>query len=178
MTRGGQATRGDAAMKPKAVGLVGDGANSNQVRVHKVINRKLTDAAGKGGREVLEVVRAELDHMNGVNLATALHRIARSCVENEAEHAASSQLAAIQEVLSHPAFPALLAAIERSSKESLVGGREAEEIYMPAQCASIVAWSLAWLNLRQSKLFNLLGEVLSKVEESDLAKTAEARRPR
>lgn len=144
-------------MKPKAVGLVGDGTNGSQMRIHKVINRKLTDAAGKGGRGVLEVVRVELDHMNGVNLATALHRIARRCVENEAEHSASSQQA-IKEVLAHPAFPALLAAVERSSKESLAG-REAEDIYMPAQCASIVAWSLAWLNLRQSKLFAVLGEL-------------------
>lgn len=157
MSRGGQFSRSDAGMKPKAVGLVGDGTNGSQVRIHKVINRKLTDAAGKGGRGVLEVVRVELDHMNGVNLATALHRIARRCVENEAEHSASSQQA-IKEVLAHPAFPALLAAVERSSKESLAG-REAEDIYMPAQCASIVAWSLAWLNLRQSKLFAVLGEL-------------------
>eukprot|EP00434_Breviolum_minutum_P029296 symbB.v1.2.025911.t1/scaffold2550.1/size76503/5 len=124
----------------------------------QVINRKLTDAAGKGGRGVLEVVRVELDHMNGVNLATALHRIARRCVENEADHSASSQQA-INEVLSHPAFPALLEAVEQRSKESLAGGREAEEIHMPAQCASIVAWSLAWLHLRQSKLFIVLGEL-------------------
>lgn len=158
MARGVRFSRGDAAVKPKAVGLVGDASTSTQVRIHKVINRKLTDAAGKGGQGVLEVVRVELDHMNGVNLATALHRIARRCVENEADHSASSQQA-INEVLSHPAFPALLEAVEQRSKESLAGGREAEEIHMPAQCASIVAWSLAWLHLRQSKLFIVLGEL-------------------
>lgn len=157
----------DDSQKPKAVGLVGDArSGSNQVRLHKAINRKLTDAAGRGGRGVLDVVRVQLNHMNGVNLATALHRIARRCVESEGECASPAAQQAINEVLSHPAFPALLEAVERQSAASLrVERREAEDAPMPAQCASIVAWSLAWLNLRQPKLFEVLGELASSCLE-------------
>eukprot|EP00435_Cladocopium_sp_Y103_P025757 s197_g6.t1 len=37
MSRGGQFSRSDAGMKPKAVGLVGDGTNGSQVRIHKAV---------------------------------------------------------------------------------------------------------------------------------------------
>ncbi|CAJ1347813.1 unnamed protein product [Effrenium voratum] len=150
-------------VKPKAVGLVGDAVQpSNQVRLHKAINRKLTDAAAKaGGCGVLDVVCVELTHMNGVNLATALHRLARDFANNEAGLPGGAQ--ALSEVTSHAAFPALLEAVRQRAME-VVAEREAGkqsdgDSGMPAQCASIVAWSLAWLNLKERALLQTLAEL-------------------
>ena len=46
----------------------------------KRINRKLTQAANKDATAVLDLVSEELSLMNCVNMATALHRIARHSV--------------------------------------------------------------------------------------------------
>lgn len=100
--------------------------------------------------------------MNGVNLATAMHRIARQCTEGESAPNATASSDAIHEVISHPAFNALLRAVEMQATAARIqiadGPADAEEI-MPAQCASILAWSLASLGVCNLTLLEELAEL-------------------
>ena len=50
------------------------------LKQRKRINRKLTQAANGNATAVLDLVSEELALMNGVNMATALHRVARHSV--------------------------------------------------------------------------------------------------
>lgn len=160
-----------------AEGEFGTGTASNAQRflkVNKAINRRLTEAASSGGIfALLDIVKRELMRMNGVNMATALHRVARMSAEaNEAsdrsgEATAETIEASRQRIVEHPSFQALLAAIEERAhavhKQTLHKKGEAfdeldDEVF-PAQCASIVAWSCATLRLCQQSLLYVLSEV-------------------
>ncbi|CAE7888644.1 unnamed protein product [Symbiodinium sp. KB8] len=71
---------------------------AHELRLSKTINRK--------ARAVLDVTWSRLTSMNGVNLATALHRIARHSTEDPSQ---------ISDVHLHPGFGPMMKAIERLS---------------------------------------------------------------
>ncbi|CAE8714467.1 unnamed protein product, partial [Polarella glacialis] len=136
-----------------------DGGFAAGLRVHKAINRRLTDAATKGGAHaVLSVTWTELSRMNGVNLATALHRIAKHCVDCGDMGASPSDVA--KEVQSVPAFGALISALEQRARTAVQPQETdhygSDDGPLPAQCASIVAWSLATLGIRNNPLLDVL----------------------
>ncbi|CAJ1431850.1 unnamed protein product [Effrenium voratum] len=132
---------------------------SDILKQRKRINRKLTQAANANASAVLNVVFEELSWMNGVNMATALHRIARHCVRGEAGPDAATP-EAMKEVETQPAFKALLRAVEQQAEMALLAKdhAEAEEI-LPAQCASILAWSLACLDVHNDRLLAVLAQL-------------------
>eukprot|EP00913_Durusdinium_trenchii_P000548 g504.t1 len=158
--------------------------NADVLKQRKRINRKLTQAANAHATAVLNV---ELTLMNGVNMATALHRIARHCVKGEAGPDGAAPEAK-KEVEAHPAFAALLKTLEQHAEMSLsadhdtaeecpiapvsrktcidrvirpdptpgMSGRRCWQEIMPAQCASIIAWSLACLDVQNDRLLVVL----------------------
>ncbi|CAE7177561.1 unnamed protein product, partial [Symbiodinium pilosum] len=71
------------------------------VNMKKLINKEIMQALT--GTEVLNVVAKRLSQMNGVNLATGFHRLARSNV-------------AMEEVAESPTFARMLELAERSAK--------------------------------------------------------------
>lgn len=129
--------------------------NADVLKQRKRINRKLTQAANAHATAVLNVVSEELTLMNGVNMATALHRIARHCVKGEAGPDGAAPEAK-KEVEAHPAFAALLKTLEQHAEMSLSADHNTAEEIMPAQCASIIAWSLACLDVQNDRLLVVL----------------------
>jgi len=140
------------------------------LKINKAINRRLTEAASGGGATaLLEVVASELPRMNGVNLATALHRVARLSAEtSETDDTPNDTCneAQRQKIRELPSFQALLSAIEQRAlsiraRTSQLGEASLpdDEEPFPAQCASIVAWSCATLRLRHLTLLDILSEV-------------------
>eukprot|EP00930_Biecheleria_cincta_P024400 TRINITY_DN17468_c0_g1_i1.p1 TRINITY_DN17468_c0_g1~~TRINITY_DN17468_c0_g1_i1.p1 ORF type:complete len:593 (+),score=110.24 TRINITY_DN17468_c0_g1_i1:125-1780(+) len=129
---------------------------------HKRMNRRIVDAASKGVAPVLDLVWQELPCMNGVNLATALHRIARQCTDGELAPDATASSDVVHEVISHPAFNALLHAVETqatAARIQVANDPDGAEETMPAQCASILAWSLASLGICHLTLLEALADV-------------------
>lgn len=129
--------------------------NADVLKQRKRINRKLTQAANANASAVLNVVAEELSLMNGVNTATALHRIARQCVKGEAGPDGAAPEAK-KEVEAHPAFGALLRTVEQQAEMSLLADHDVAEEILPAQCASIIAWSLACLDVHNDRLMVIL----------------------
>lgn len=129
---------------------------AHELRLSKTINREITHAASKGkARAVLDVTWSRLTSMNGVNLATALHRIARHSTEDPSQ---------ISDVHLHPGFGPMMKAIERKATFALESGQdsnsaEAQSAGFPAQCASIIAWSCATLSVRDEGMFGILAEL-------------------
>mmetsp|Transcript_37719 Transcript_37719/g.87247 ORF Transcript_37719/g.87247 Transcript_37719/m.87247 type:complete len:476 (-) Transcript_37719:142-1569(-) len=127
-----------------------------ELRLSKMINREITHAASKGNvRAVLDVTWHRLTSMNGVNLATALHRIARHSCEDHSQ---------VSEVILHPCFNPMLKAIERKATFAMESGQdsnsaEAQSAGFPAQCASIIAWSCATLSVRDDRMLEVLAEL-------------------
>jgi len=134
--------------------------SAGQLKQKKRINRKLTQAANANAFAVLNVVSEELKYMNGVNMATALHRIARHCVKGESGPDAAASPEALKEVQEHPAYAALLQAVEQQAEVALFaqscGRADESEDVLPAQCASIIAWSLACLDIYNERLLSVL----------------------
>lgn len=131
-------------------------SSEQELRLNKTINREITHAASKGDvNTVLDVAWSHLNSMNGVNLATSLHRIAR--------HSSEDPLQKMQ-IQTHPGFVPMMKAIERKARWAVDSGQdsnsmEAQSGGFPAQCASIVAWSCATLSVRDDKLFSILAEL-------------------
>ncbi|CAE7215123.1 unnamed protein product [Symbiodinium natans] len=129
---------------------------AQELRLSKTINREITHAASKGKvKAVLDVTWSRLMSMNGVNLATALHRIARHSSEDPSQTA---------EVHKHPGFGPMMKAIERKARFALESGQdsnsaEAQSAGFPAQCASIIAWSCATLSVRDEGMLAILAEL-------------------
>eukprot|EP00931_Biecheleriopsis_adriatica_P027524 TRINITY_DN1654_c0_g1_i3.p1 TRINITY_DN1654_c0_g1~~TRINITY_DN1654_c0_g1_i3.p1 ORF type:complete len:587 (+),score=121.67 TRINITY_DN1654_c0_g1_i3:119-1879(+) len=126
---------------------------------HKKLTRRLTEVASKGILPLLDLTWQELPKMNGVNMATALHRLARYCVDGETAPDAAASSHVLQGVLSHPAFSALLSAVEMQATAARLSSFEEAEELMPAQCASILAWSLAAMDMRNLKLLQVLADL-------------------
>eukprot|EP00442_Polarella_glacialis_P001551 CAMPEP_0115076790 /NCGR_PEP_ID=MMETSP0227-20121206/16627_1 /TAXON_ID=89957 /ORGANISM="Polarella glacialis, Strain CCMP 1383" /LENGTH=943 /DNA_ID=CAMNT_0002463979 /DNA_START=110 /DNA_END=2939 /DNA_ORIENTATION=+ len=160
-----------AQVVPGRVGA--DGGNAAALRIHKAINRKLTDASAKGGSNaVLHVVSNEIARMNGLNLATALHRCARNCADNSEDNFSddTASAEAAMEIQSHPIFNVVIEAVMERAKMALLpaGSRcaaSADADYddddgaLPAQCASIIVWSCATLHVRNLPLLQVLAEM-------------------
>eukprot|EP00931_Biecheleriopsis_adriatica_P029012 TRINITY_DN17280_c0_g2_i1.p1 TRINITY_DN17280_c0_g2~~TRINITY_DN17280_c0_g2_i1.p1 ORF type:complete len:841 (-),score=121.18 TRINITY_DN17280_c0_g2_i1:48-2570(-) len=142
-------------MRPQPVGQLGSGFEATDavvLRINKAINRKLTDAAVlDGAKGVLHIISAELRRMNGVNMATALHRLVRGHVDGEAS---------AEELNAHPTFKALIVRLTEQAQQALteasMHGEADPAVTLPAQCASIVAWSLATLDLLDTFLMDVL----------------------
>mmetsp|Transcript_62550 Transcript_62550/g.146719 ORF Transcript_62550/g.146719 Transcript_62550/m.146719 type:complete len:394 (+) Transcript_62550:51-1232(+) len=113
--------------------------------LQKQINKELIEAANaaNGAHQLLFVAANRLEQMNGFNISTALHRLARFC---------RGQTQLIELVHASPAFHSLLQAAEAMVLSSVVhkDGR------MPPNCCTILAWSCASLSLFQGAFFTLL----------------------
>lgn len=133
-------------------------SREQELRLNKTINREITHAASKGDvNSVLDVTWSHLNSMNGVNLATSLHRVARHSIEDETQKG---------NIQSHPGFDPMMKAIERKARWAVESGQdsnsmEAQSAGFPAQCASIVAWSCATLSVRNDRLFGTLAELVA-----------------
>lgn len=168
---GGQPRTSPQKAQNRRGGTSASGPNGGAtLKLHKAINRQLTEAAGSGGlAAVLAIVEAELPVMNGVNLATAVHRIARLCSEDP-----NMTEEAVRSVRANPLLTSLLDAIEQRAREmrdlsaevSEGSNDEARQAAsanepFPAQCSSIVAWSCASLWLQRHSLLEILAQVAS-----------------
>lgn len=127
---------------------------------NKFINRQLTQAAQLGDLDMLfELIETHVTEMNGINLATAFHRVAKLATVG------GVTAAKLREVKNHPCFQTLLAVIERHvSGHSLLapwsrGGCSAGE--MPVQCMSIVAWTCATLRIHNAMLFRQIAAIVT-----------------
>ncbi|CAE7602782.1 unnamed protein product [Symbiodinium sp. CCMP2592] len=115
--------------------------------VQKGINQELLAASATEDEgcalQVLAVASKYVDQMNGVNLSTAIHRIARACqrFKNSAEQA--------------PSFVSLVVAAERMVLQEL----EHRDSQMPVKCCTIIAWSCASLRVFRNSLFKALARL-------------------
>ena len=110
--------------------------------LQKRINKDLVLAGKKDSLEVLKVASRNLDVMNGVNLATAFHRIAKDTTDEV-------------EVAECSAFSSMLAAAEHYAEQELAH----RDGSLPANCCTIIAWSCAQLRLFKIPLFAKLARV-------------------
>jgi hypothetical protein len=162
-------------------------ANQNRVAVHcrsttscdfqdevgrsKAINRQVTSAANHGDlHSLLKVVCTYLPEMNGINLATSLHRVAKLS-------AASESSEAIDSIKADHRFMRLFVAVAQhvAHHSGLTRKEIASEVpgEMPAQCLSIVAWSCASLRIRDEELFAKIATIavprLDKLQSFELS---------
>jgi len=108
------------------------------------INGQIISAADYGGLEnLLEVVSTHLEHMNLVNLSTAIHRLAKLSSRDPAAQA---------KLLRQPAMQGLLVAVEFA-----FSGLEAGEAQ--PQSLSNVAWSLATMRLAPRALIQVMASL-------------------
>eukprot|EP00930_Biecheleria_cincta_P068636 TRINITY_DN5624_c0_g1_i7.p1 TRINITY_DN5624_c0_g1~~TRINITY_DN5624_c0_g1_i7.p1 ORF type:complete len:403 (+),score=61.82 TRINITY_DN5624_c0_g1_i7:63-1271(+) len=112
-------------------------------REQKKINRKLArmPMSQEGVEKLLQLVSAKLLLMNGVNLATALHRLARC------------SLAGVP--VGHSNFAHTMEAMH-AAVEKLIGSAS-----LPPNCASIIAWSCAHMGKFRVSLFSSLAKLAS-----------------
>ena len=82
--------------------------------------------------------------MNGINLATAFHRLARS---RQGKHYVDGS-----------AFSAMLASAEYKAKREM----EVHDGSLPANCCTIIAWSCATLKIFRESLFLALVKIASQ----------------
>lgn len=118
--------------------------------VQKGINQELLAASATEDEgcalQVLAVASKYVDQMNGVNLSTAIHRIARACqrFKNSAD-----------QVRKAPSFVSLVVAAERMVLQEL----EHRDSQMPVKCCTIIAWSCASLRVFRNSLFKALARL-------------------
>jgi len=118
--------------------------------VQKGINQELLAASATEDEgcalQVLAVASKYVDQMNGVNLSTAIHRVARACqrFKNSAD-----------EVRKAPSFVSLVVAAERMVLQEL----EHRDSQMPVKCCTIIAWSCASLRVFRNSLFKALARL-------------------
>lgn len=129
---------------------------------NKVINRQLTRTADDGdlGR-LLDVIYMNLSDMNGINLATAFHRVAKLSANDDTDGQAVR-------LRRHPIFERLFqTVVDHIMNHSLctpnfsdlpdgtpaVRASRPEGFEMPVQCLSIVSWACATLRQRNEMLF-------------------------
>lgn len=111
---------------------------------NKLINRQVTRAAETGDlNSLFKVIQENIRDMNGINLATALHRVAKL---------AGNPNVKLHEVKNNSGFAVLLDEIWRrlSGAACLYSSYNAPD--WPMQCLSIVAWSCATLRIRNEAL--------------------------
>jgi hypothetical protein len=117
---------------------------------NKFINRQVTRAAELGDMTMLlDTIGSLAADMNGINLATAFHRVAKLSNARGAHPK-------LQALKSDQRFVALCDDIFKhiSGHSRLRGlGRSEAPGEMPVQCLSIVAWSCATLRISKQELF-------------------------
>jgi hypothetical protein len=133
----------------------------------KLINRQVTRAAEEGNlKSLLEVVATHMAQMNGINLATALHRVAKLAT-SPGSHAEN-----FEKIKVDPRFVGLFRAISQHlSRHSFLWHHPdatdgamlpvSKQLpgEMPVQCMSIVAWSCATLRIRDEQLFAMIASI-------------------
>jgi len=111
--------------------------------LQKEINTQLMEACKSSG-QLQDVISNYLSSMNGINLATAFHRLAR-CKDHRVKGSARDLLAAMMQ------------AAERLGHRELQEGKG-----LPAKCCSIIAWSCANLGLFNAELFGLVATISAR----------------
>ncbi|CAL1173893.1 unnamed protein product, partial [Cladocopium goreaui] len=110
----------------------------------KMINKELVDAGEQNSMMILEVVGRYNGQLNGLNLATAFHRLARCTSEQQ-----------IPEVLLNPDFVKMLDMAQTLAHQEL----QHQTNSMTAKCSIMILWSLASLETFPTDLFSLLSRV-------------------
>eukprot|EP00928_Gymnodinium_smaydae_P014793 TRINITY_DN15437_c0_g1_i3.p1 TRINITY_DN15437_c0_g1~~TRINITY_DN15437_c0_g1_i3.p1 ORF type:complete len:652 (+),score=55.92 TRINITY_DN15437_c0_g1_i3:133-2088(+) len=140
----------------------GDGREKmKRTQVYKAINREITYAADGGSVwDVLEVANKHMYGMNGMNLATAFHRVAKLSTLADADAG----------LISHPIFERLRAILTNNivnhslrlspESEAAHSSRPAHDgLEMPVQCMSIVSWACATLRLKDAMLLESMLDI-------------------
>jgi len=130
-------------------------------RHYKALNRQITCLANGGDvRKLLTGIDDLLQQMNGLNLATALHRMAKLAVSGQEANG-------LQVVKTHPVFVEVLGRIESHVLNHSAGAKKSQskhaiEEEMPVQSMSIVAWSCANLQVCRRPLLMALADIASR----------------
>ena len=147
----GASTAGDKSL-PKATQAFREArreVDESDLAMQKRINKELTTAASSMPdciTEVLRVAAVHLHQLNGVNLSTAIHRLARACERSEAN---------MRRVKTDSIFVLLIEMAELKAQQELLGQTDS----MPGNCCTIITWSCAVLRLFQPNLFTALARV-------------------
>lgn len=161
----GLSASSDADVRQAAGRKAGGPVNAQSRQRNKIINRQVTKAAEFGDIErLLQVVQDLMPGMNGINFATALHRVVK--LSSLATSDAVTNGRDIAQIKQHPIFQELFSAIvDHVSQHSLVDECDLSVApapgEMPVQCLSIVAWSCAQLRLRHEALFHQIARIIA-----------------
>mmetsp|Transcript_122928 Transcript_122928/g.236999 ORF Transcript_122928/g.236999 Transcript_122928/m.236999 type:complete len:1309 (+) Transcript_122928:109-4035(+) len=135
-------------------------SNMSRLRRNKWINRQVTRIADTGNlQRLLQTIQFHIAEMNGINLATALHRVTKLVVN-------SISGISTQQLLRHPSFQLLRATVvqhidmHRLKKPGSPDADEAHEPVFEVQCMSIVCWSCATLRLHEEKLLETIADIV------------------
>jgi len=155
MTRQPRSTQGD----PKRAEHRVQRQRRQRLYNPKAITWELAQVAEKQNiNKLLQVIDTQLKGMNGINLATAMHRVAKL--------ASSEGTDVLDATIKDPAFKRLLDTIRRqvesqslrvqsgpgfSSRPAPPGKVQNGE--MPVSCMSVVSWACATMRLREQSLF-------------------------
>ena len=123
--------------------------DESDLAMQKRINKELTTAASSRPdciTEVLRVAAVHLHQLNGVNLSTAIHRLARACENSKAN---------ASRVKTDPVFLLMIEVAELKAQQELLGQTDS----MPGNCCTIITWSCAILRFFRPKLFTALARV-------------------
>jgi len=130
-----------------------------------MINTYITNAAETGDPEVLlETIGQHLASMNDINLATALHRVAKLSTRRDSKDlhliVGSPMLkqlydAVAQRILGHGLRKGS-GVVPSAGGLAGAGGRGSE---MPVQCMGVIAWSCAMMKLCDTELFDAICEI-------------------
>lgn len=108
------------------------------------LNKELMQANLSTKCDIFKLIAKQLPHMNAVNLSTAIHRIARLGGPRDEDDTL--------------VLNALLDAIGKQTWREI----EANDGSMPAKCATIIAWSIAFLQVFPQDLLAALIEVAGR----------------
>ena len=110
---------------------------------------------GESAPQVLRVAGTNLHLMNGVNLATAIHRLARACEGSKAN---------ADQVTSDPVFQLMLEIAECKALQEF----QLRDTSMPGNCCTIITWSCAVLRIFVPSLLGVLARVASRQDRECL----------
>jgi len=152
----------------------GNAGPVSKLRRNKWINRQVTRVADTGNLlRLLQTIHMHIPEMNGINLATALHRVTKLAV--------SGQSISVDQLLQHPSFRLLRATVVHNIEWHAPASRrqpcpdyplansEGSTSPPPAssgqpvfevQCMSIVCWSCATLRLRENQLLGTIADIV------------------
>mmetsp|Transcript_86790 Transcript_86790/g.201942 ORF Transcript_86790/g.201942 Transcript_86790/m.201942 type:complete len:873 (+) Transcript_86790:133-2751(+) len=133
----------------------------NAQQQHKAINRQITLAAEQGDVvKLLDTAQAHLQAMNGINLATAFHRVAKLAVRGAGDKQMEQvkQMQTFQDLLGAIVGHILGHSLWHQDKTS--ASEAAGE--MPVQCMSIVSWSCATLQIRHKPLLMTIAGITAR----------------